>query len=51
MDWLFSYRPTPGTLIYLGYGSTLTEPRRFRFGELERQADGFFGKASYLFRL
>ncbi len=51
MDWLFSYRPTPGTLFYVGYGSTLEEPREFRFRELERRVDGFFAKASYLFRL
>ena len=51
MDWLFSYRPVPGTLLYLGYGSTLEEPRQFRFGELRRSVDGFFGKVSYLFRM
>jgi hypothetical protein len=50
-DWLFSYRPVPGTLVYLGYGSTLDEPRAFRFQELRRTRDGFFGKISYLFRL
>lgn len=51
VDWLFSYRPIPGTLVYLGYGSTLEEPREFRFQELRRSRDGFFGKVSYLFRL
>ncbi len=51
MDWLFSYRPTPGTLFYLGYGATLEEPREFRFNNLRRTNDGFFGKLSYLFRL
>ncbi len=51
MDWLFSYRPAPGTLFYLGYGSTLEEPDEFRFRELRRRVDGFFAKASYLFRL
>ncbi len=51
MDWLFSYRPSPGTLVYLGYGSTSTEPDEFRFRDLRRRADGFFGKVSYLFRL
>ncbi|HEV8150102.1 MAG TPA: hypothetical protein VGP61_07970, partial [Gemmatimonadales bacterium] len=51
MDWLFSYRPTPGTLLYLGYGSTLEEPDQFRFQQLRRASDGFFGKVSYLFRL
>ena len=49
-DWLFSYRPVPGTLFYLGYGSTLEEPREFRFQDLHRTRDGFFGKISYLFR-
>lgn len=51
MDWLFSYRPVPGTLVYLGYGSTLEEPREFRFQDLRTTRDGFFGKVSYLFRL
>jgi len=50
-DWLVSYRPTPGTLFYLGYGSTLEEPRQFRFEGLHRSVDGFFGKLSYLFRI
>jgi Domain of unknown function (DUF5916) len=50
-DWLFSYRPVPGTLVYLGYGSTLEEPQQFRFQQLHRTRDGFFGKISYLFRL
>lgn len=51
MDWLFSYRPTPGTLFYLGYGSTLEEPEQFRFNGLSRASDGFFGKLSYLIRM
>jgi hypothetical protein len=51
MDWLFSYRPTPGTLVYLGYGSTMREPEQFRFGDLSRTVDGFFGKLSYVFRM
>jgi hypothetical protein len=49
-DWLFSYRPVPGTLVYLGYGTTMEEPREFRFNDLQRTRDGFFGKLSYLFR-
>jgi hypothetical protein len=51
MDWLFSYRPVPGTLVYFGYGSLMDEPREFRFRDLRRRQDGFFAKASYLFRL
>jgi hypothetical protein len=51
MDWLFSFRPTPGTLVYLGYGSTLEEQNRFKFRNLERTTDGFFGKLSYVLRM
>lgn len=50
-DFLFSYRPTPGTVLFFGYGSSLTEPEPFSFGRLSRTGDGFFLKASYLFRL
>ncbi|MFN8579609.1 MAG: DUF5916 domain-containing protein [Gemmatimonadaceae bacterium] len=50
-DLLFSYLPTPGTVVYLGYGSTSTEDRAFRFREMQRQHDGFFVKMSYLFRV
>jgi hypothetical protein len=50
-DWLFSYQPTPGTVLFAGYGSTAAEPRNLRFRELRRLTDGFFLKFSYLFRL
>jgi hypothetical protein len=50
-DLLVSYQPTPGTVLFAGYGSTLDEPRAFRFGDLVRREDGFFLKLSYLFRL
>jgi len=49
-DWLFSYQPSPGTVLFAGYGSTLREDRAFRFDGLERAQDGFFVKLSYLFR-
>jgi hypothetical protein len=49
-DWLASYQPTPGTVFYVGYGATLTGPRYFDRGALDRVADGFFVKASYLIR-
>jgi len=51
MDWLFSYRPSPGTLLYLGYGSTMDDVGQKRFEDLRRRADGFFLKISYLFRV
>lgn len=51
-DWLFSYQPTPGTVLFAGYGNTLAniddDPRQVR---LRRTQDGFFLKLSYLFRL
>ena len=49
-DWLFSYRPTPGTVFFAGYGSSLTEPDPLAFDRLRRQNDAFFIKASYVFR-
>jgi len=49
-DWLFSYRPVPGTLLYLGYSATLEEPESFRYRHLRRQVDGFFAKISYTIR-
>ena len=51
MDWLFSYRPNPGTLLYLGYGSTMDDAGQQRFKDLRRLNDGFFLKLSYLFRV
>ncbi len=51
VDGLVSYRPTPGTVFFLGYGSTLQEPDSFRFGRLARTRDGFFVKLSYLYRI
>src|SRR5256714_567181 len=50
-DWLFSYSPTPGTVFFFGYGSSLSEPDPFSFRQLTRTGDGFFLKASYLFRM
>jgi hypothetical protein len=52
---LFSYLPSPGTVLYAGYGSTLLEDEPFGFGRggrgLVRQNDGVFVKMSYLFRM
>ena len=50
-DWLFSYQPTPGTVLFLGYGSSMSEPEPLKFRALTRAQDGFFVKYSYLFRL
>ncbi|CAA9312941.1 MAG: hypothetical protein AVDCRST_MAG11-1615 [uncultured Gemmatimonadaceae bacterium] len=52
-DYLFSYQPTPGTVLFAGYGSTLDDPAPLddRRSRLDRTSDGFFLKASYLFRM
>ncbi len=51
LDALFSYKPNPGTVIFAGYGSSVTEEDSFHFDRLERTSDGFFMKLSYLFRM
>ena len=53
VDWLFSYRPSPGTLIYLGYGASCSEfDAACAVGrQRQRTQDGFFAKLSYLFAL
>lgn len=50
VDWLFSYRPTPGTVVFLGYGGSLQEQDFGHFSRLERVSDGVFVKLSYLLR-
>ncbi|MDQ6831382.1 MAG: DUF5916 domain-containing protein [Gemmatimonadota bacterium] len=50
-DGLVAFQPNPGTVFFVGYGSTLTEPDQLRFKGLQRQRDAFFVKASYLFRM
>jgi len=50
-DWLFSYRPSPGTLFYFGYGQTMDEAIPYRWRDLQRTRNGFFAKGSYLFRM
>ncbi len=49
-DVLFSYQPSPGTVVFAGYGSAMTEADSFRFRGVQRDADGFFVKVSYLIR-
>ncbi len=51
IDGLFSFEPSPGTVIFVGYGSSLAEEESFRFRRIERTSDGFFVKLSYLLRV
>ncbi len=54
-DYLFSYQPTPGTVLFLGYGSQADglpdETQRFNWQPLRRRSDYFFVKYSYLLRM
>jgi hypothetical protein len=50
-DFLFSYQPTPGTVLFAGYGSTLSDPSELGRASLRRAEDGFFLKLSYLFQM
>ena len=50
-DWLFSYQPTPGTVLFTGYGNAYSNPDDPRGPRLQRTRDGFFLKLGYLFRL
>ena len=49
-DWLISYEPTPGTVAFLGYGSTLEAPDGASWSRMHRAADGLFVKVAYQFR-
>lgn len=52
VDWLIGFLPTPGRVIYIGYGATLTQDDAFSFRDIPRRTnDGLFVKASYQFRL
>ena len=49
-DWLFSYRPAPGTVFFVGYGGSMTEEDPLAFKRLARTSDAFFVKGSYVFQ-
>ncbi|HYD53455.1 MAG TPA: DUF5916 domain-containing protein [Gemmatimonadaceae bacterium] len=57
-DFLFSYQPTPGTVVFAGYGSSFLDcetagycPPPSRARDLRRTDDAVFVKLSYLFRM
>jgi hypothetical protein len=50
LDLLASFEPTPGTVAFLGYGSSLESDREFNWSRLERVNDGFFLKLAYQMR-
>jgi hypothetical protein len=50
LDLLFSYQPSPGTVVFVGYARSIQDQGAFRVPSLEPRADGLFVKVSYLFR-
>jgi hypothetical protein len=50
LDWLASYKPTPGTMVFLGYGASFATDRTLSLADLQRMNDGFFLKVAYLIR-
>ncbi len=50
LDLLASFEPTPGTVAFFGYGSSLESDREFNWSRLERVNDGFFVKLAYQVR-
>ena len=50
VDLLASFEPTPGTVAFLGYGSSLETDAEFNWSRLERRSDGFFVKLAYQVR-
>jgi hypothetical protein len=50
VDLLASFEPTPGTVAFLGYGSSLETDGDFNWSRLERLNDGVFVKLAYRVR-
>jgi hypothetical protein len=50
VDWLAAFQPTPGTVAFLGYGSSHESPSASSLAGLRRTADGVFVKLAYQFR-
>jgi hypothetical protein len=50
VDYLVSYKPSPGTVAFFGYGSSSESPLVDRLWDVRRKNDGFFVKLAYLFR-
>jgi hypothetical protein len=47
VDFLASYEPTPGTVAFFGYGSSMESDEEFDWSHLQRTSDGFFVKLAY----
>ena len=50
-DVLVSYLPSPGTVVYVGYGTGVDASETMRPTDVQRTNDGAFVKFSYLYRV
>ena len=50
VDVLGQFEPTPGTIAFLGYGSSLQSDEELNWSRLQRVSDGFFLKLAYQVR-
>ncbi len=50
-DVLVSYLPSPGTVVYVGYGTGVDATETMRPTDVQRTNDGAFVKFSYLYRV
>lgn len=50
VDALASFEPTPGTVAFFGYGTSLDDTSAFGFDRMRRSSDGFFLKLAYQIR-
>jgi hypothetical protein len=50
LDLLASFEPTPGTVAFVGYGSSMETDAEFNWSRLARVTDGFFVKLAYQVR-
>jgi hypothetical protein len=50
VDLLASFEPTPGTVAFLGYGSSLETDAEFNWSRLQRGNAGVFVKLAYQLR-
>ncbi len=50
-SFLFTYLPTPGTVVYFGYGNVRQQPDQLNRPQLGALQSDFFMKLSYLWRL
>jgi hypothetical protein len=51
-DWLLAVTPSPGRVLYVGYGASLTQADAFSLAESPRRtSDGLFVKLAYQYRV